>query len=127
MATSGIPSYAPIRARIAAALAPEDRDPGTITEICLLIAAIAHEKEEAWLQARVPELGEQEARQWLQDVQEGFAEEIMAVRAVGQALEALLMASGFCTAAAIEAGVNLKVHLELFERPSVARRALFGW
>lgn len=123
---TGLPSYAPIRARIAAALAPADRDQDTVTEICLLVAAIAHDKEPAWLQARAADLGDQEARQWLQEVHEAFAEAIADVLEVSQGLEAYLVSLGF-SPAAVESGVNLKLGLEFFELPTVARRALFGW
>jgi hypothetical protein len=126
MAKPALPSYAPIRARIQAALAPADRAQDTVTEICILVAAIAHGQEDAWLQKRAADLGDQEARQWLEEAHEAFAEDIAAVLAVGQALEAHLVALGFSTAADIEAGVNLKLHLEFFELPALARRALFG-
>jgi len=119
------PSYAPIRARIAAGLAMEEHDQDTVTEICILVAAIAHGKEDAWLQERVPELGIDEALEWLEDAREVFAEDIAAVLAVSQGLEALLVATGFHPPE-VEAGVNLKLHLEFFELPALARRALFG-
>jgi hypothetical protein len=121
-----IPSFAPIRARITAALAPEDRTHDTVTEICLLLAAIAHGKEEAWLQHRTPVLGVREAWQWLEDAREVFAEDIAAVRQVSQELEAYLLASG-CSAPAAVAGVNLKLDLEFFGLPRLARRRLLGW
>lgn len=123
--SAGVPSYAPIRTQIAAALAPEDRDQDTVTEICLLVAAIAHGKESAWLQERGHDLGVEEAQQWLQTVNEVFAEEIAAVLHVSQALDTLLVAS-WVSQPAVDAGVNMKLSQEFFEMPAAARRHL-GW
>lgn len=126
MAKPALPTYTPIRARIAAALAPADREQDTVTEICILVAAIAHGKEHAWLQERAADLGDQEARQWLEHAHEAFAEDSAAVLEVSQALEALLDAAGFHPPE-VEAGVNLKLNLEFFELPAGKGRKLLGW
>lgn len=117
------PSYAPIRAQIAATLSLACRDHDTVTEICLIVAAIAHGTESAWLQARGRDLGGEEAQQWLQTAKEIFAEEIAGVLHVSQTLDAYLVACGL-PGHLVQPAVNVKLALEFFELPAVARRHL---
>jgi hypothetical protein len=121
-----VPSYAPIRQRIARAIEADAHDQDTVTDICLLVAAVAHDKADTWLQLRAADLGDAEAQQWLDNCREAFADDIAAVLEVSQGLEAYLLADGFSAEHAV-AGVNLKLDLEFFQMPGLARRRMLGW
>jgi hypothetical protein len=121
-----VPSYAPIRRQIALAIDADASDQDTVTEICLIVAALAHDKADTWLQRRAADLGDAEAQQWLDNCREAFAEEIAAVLEVGSQLEAHLLACGLSASDAV-AGVNWKLDREFFELRALARSRLLGW
>jgi hypothetical protein len=123
MTPAPVPTYAPLRQQIADALALDERDQETITELCILVASLAHGEEAAWLQQQIPVLGEEDARQILEDVREGFADAIASVREVSHQLEAHLLACGLSAPDAV-AGVNVQLGRELFELPGFARWVL---
>jgi len=111
-----IPSYAPIRARIAAGVTPMDQ--AEATEICLGIAAIAHGKSGIFLGS-----GDVDDLQLgLRIIQEGldeFAEEIQDVHALSSSLFAAGLALGI-PKAEVAQRLHAKLTREFFELPDTA-------
>lgn len=88
-------AYAPIRARIQASLAPEEaEDAVTVTNLCLIVAAIAHGQQSTWLRIITEDLPEQEALELLADVQKAWPDEIAAVKTVSDNIAAFCRAHG---------------------------------
>jgi hypothetical protein len=116
--TTSPPSYRPIRASVAATVAPED-----VTDVCLVLAALAHDKPHAWLTGGDSSRGMAEAFALLDDGAVLFAGEIAAIRAVSEACYAHGVAQGLEPWQA-ERGVHMKLCLELFEMPQLALKIL---
>lgn len=71
-------SYRPIRAQIQASLDTDDAE--LVTDICLLVAVIAHHRQQTWLTQMATDGTEREALDQLKHVQQLWPEEIAAVR-----------------------------------------------
>lgn len=95
-------SYEPIRARIAEAF---DEDHETITDVCIIVAAIAHGQQHTLLRAYGPGL--------IAEAQRLFSSEIADVHDISEALAAHYRAAGLA-AEAIDANVNAQLQREFF-------------
>jgi hypothetical protein len=116
--TTSPPSYRPIRALVAATVAPED-----VTDVCVVLAAIAHDKPHVWLTGVESSRHLAEAFALLDDGATLFADEIAAIRSVSEACYAHGVAQGLLPWQA-ERGVHMKLCLELFEMPQLALKIL---
>lgn len=106
-------SYRPIRASIAASL--EDADDTFITDMCMLVAAIAERRHVAYLAA----LGVSDDRQWLDFLAHGqdtYRQEIQAMRAITATLTAAGLALGL-SAEQVRARIDALICRELFAFP----------
>lgn len=107
-------SYRPIRAQIQASLDTDDAE--LVTDICLLVAVIAHGRQQTWLTQMATDGTEREALDQLKHVQQLWPEEIAAVRHLSDSLAGLCRQAGL-TSGRINALIDTKVRREFFQFP----------